>query len=79
MQAVRDTAIPKSNGAISQCHQYDVDWIKLLDEYGGELERVHINDSWPKTNCKTGWVYNTTEVTSSIVIDVCLRSFGNLF
>jgi hypothetical protein len=36
------------------------------------------NNSWPTEPCWAGWEYNTTEVTSSIVIDVSTQAFSHV-
>ncbi|TMW39761.1 hypothetical protein DOY81_015158 [Sarcophaga bullata] len=34
------------------------------------INNIEPNNSWPVAKCNQGWEYNTTEVWSSIVIDV---------
>lgn len=45
-----------------------VDWKALLNE--STASDLKANASWPVEGCSSGWVYNKTTVTSSIVIDV---------
>jgi hypothetical protein len=39
------------------------------------LTEITPNKSWPVKQCSDGWEYNTTQVTSSIVIDVSTLEF----
>lgn len=36
------------------------------------------NNSWPTEPCWAGWEYNTTQVRSSIVIDVSTQTFSHV-
>ncbi|XP_055634803.1 carcinine transporter [Toxorhynchites rutilus septentrionalis] len=51
----------------SKCYRYAVDWKEILAN--NDLTAVIPNNSWPVEPCREGWEYNTTYVTSSIVID----------
>ncbi|XP_067002469.2 carcinine transporter [Anabrus simplex] len=74
----RHLAIPLeegSNSSYSQCSAYAVNWTALLEEL--PWEELEPNSSWTTQPCAHGWEYNTTEITSSIVIDfdlVCTHS-----
>ncbi|XP_050458332.1 carcinine transporter isoform X1 [Cataglyphis hispanica] len=66
-------AIPDDNGTYSQCTRYDVDW--TTTENNSIVWTS--NTSWSIVPCDHGWEYETSEVTSSIVIDfdlVCDRA-----
>ncbi|XP_055600544.1 carcinine transporter-like isoform X1 [Uranotaenia lowii] len=52
----------------SKCTRYAVDWKEILAD-SPDLSDVVPNSSWPLESCRDGWTYNTSEVTSSIVID----------
>ncbi|KAK2582205.1 hypothetical protein KPH14_004558 [Odynerus spinipes] len=75
----RRLAIPTSqddNETYSQCTRYDVDW---STEYGSISTTYPPlpNSSWSIVPCDHGWEYETSEITSSIVIDfdlVCERA-----
>lgn len=54
----------------SKCSRYAVDWKNVLNITEMNITNLQPNTSWPMENCKNGWKYNTTIVTSSIVIDV---------
>lgn len=66
MEMRRNLAIPKSNYAYSSCRRYAINWTKFLENN----EELQPNISWPQEECVQGWEYNTTEIISSIVIDV---------
>lgn len=79
----RDWAIPvdELTGRLSQCKRYAIDWEALVNEtldstdadsaqLPGWLPDVLRNRSLPVETCSQGWVYNRSEVSSSIVIDV---------
>lgn len=51
----------------SKCTRYAVNWTKLLEEQ--PWEEISPNSTWPLESCSDGWEYNTTEISSSIVID----------
>ncbi|XP_022918660.1 carcinine transporter [Onthophagus taurus] len=61
-------AIPKTNQSHSKCQKYLVDWNEILDGFE-DVFSIPINESWEIGNCNSGWEYNKTEVSSSIVID----------
>ncbi|XP_076241580.1 carcinine transporter isoform X1 [Calliopsis andreniformis] len=67
----RRLGIPTSqddNETYSQCTRYDIDWTK---ENISVVTTASImpNTSWPVIPCDHGWEYETSEITSSIVID----------
>lgn len=62
-------------GRYSQCKRYAVDWNSI----GNETEDMQPNASWPIEQCRQGWEYNKTEVSSSIVIDVYIDIFPRVF
>ncbi|XP_029176737.1 carcinine transporter isoform X3 [Nylanderia fulva] len=61
----RRLAIPDDNGTYSQCTRYDVDWTTMENNSVVEMS----NTSWSIVPCDHGWEYETSEVTSSIVVD----------
>ncbi|XP_011063251.1 PREDICTED: organic cation transporter protein isoform X1 [Acromyrmex echinatior] len=70
-------AIPASqddNETYSQCMRYDIDWTTM--NYSVVATYLP-NASWSVMPCDHGWEYETSEITSSIVIDfdlVCDRA-----
>lgn len=62
--------LPQENGEMkySQCSRYAIDWQQFLN--GTQWFDVQVNFSWPIEKCLNGWIYNKTNVQSSIVIDV---------
>ncbi|KAI4474717.1 hypothetical protein M0802_015476 [Mischocyttarus mexicanus] len=70
----RRLAIPTSqddNETYSQCTRYDVDWTTE------NASNTRTNSSWSVVPCDHGWEYDTSDITSSIVIDfdlVCERA-----
>ncbi|XP_014611288.1 PREDICTED: organic cation transporter protein isoform X1 [Polistes canadensis] len=70
----RRLAIPTSqddNETYSQCTRYDVDWTTE------NASNTRTNSSWSIVPCDHGWEYDTSDITSSIVIDfdlVCERA-----
>lgn len=81
----RDWAIPvdELTGRPSQCTRYALDWERLVNEtldssgvdvadWAGWLPDVlrQNRSALPVEACRQGWVYNRSEVSSSIVIDV---------
>lgn len=87
----RNWSVPMDEltGRLSQCTRYAVDWAVLLNESGAEampgrqfgeddMEWPRPNASWPVEMCRDGWVYNRSEVSSSIVIDVS-RGFSRAY
>ncbi|KAJ9578896.1 hypothetical protein L9F63_004853 [Diploptera punctata] len=69
-QERKNLAIPpegNSNSTFSQCLRYAVNWTELLQEQ--TLGEIITNRSWAVEPCWAGWEYNTTIVSSSIVID----------
>lgn len=64
------------NGTYSQCTRYDIDWTTTTTE-NNSVVWTYSNMSWSIVPCDYGWEYETSEVTSSIVIDfdlVCDRA-----
>lgn len=61
------------NGTYSQCTRYDVDWTTTT-ENNSVVTTYLSNTSWSIVPCDHGWEYETSEMTSSIVIDVCRTS-----
>ncbi|KAG6459307.1 carcinine transporter isoform X2 [Manduca sexta] len=65
-QEIKILSIPKiHNTSFEKCLRYAVNWstIKRADIFNT------FNESWPVEPCLDGYVYNTSVVTSSIVID----------
>ncbi|KAI4498255.1 hypothetical protein M0802_006741 [Mischocyttarus mexicanus] len=59
------------NETYSQCTRYDVDWTTE------NASNTRTNSSWSVVPCDHGWEYDTSDITSSIVIDfdlVCERA-----
>ncbi|XP_011880887.1 PREDICTED: organic cation transporter protein isoform X2 [Vollenhovia emeryi] len=75
-------AIPASqddNETYSQCTRYDIDWTTTtMENYSVVATYLPApNASWSVVPCDHGWEYETSETTSSIVIDfdlVCDRA-----
>ncbi|XP_046676522.1 carcinine transporter [Homalodisca vitripennis] len=66
----KQLAIPydeTDNGTYSKCSRYNVNWTQLLLEY--DIDDLSPNTSWPVTTCLYGWEFDTSIVSSSIVID----------
>ncbi|XP_024882021.1 carcinine transporter isoform X1 [Temnothorax curvispinosus] len=81
----RRLAIPASqvqsmddNETYSQCTRYDIDWTTTMENYSVVATYLPVpNASWSVVPCDHGWEYETSEITSSIVIDfdlVCDRA-----
>ena len=52
-----------------KCRQFDVNFTQVyLDNGGAWPERG--NDSWPKSECKEGWVYDPSEYHNTLVTEV---------
>jgi hypothetical protein len=64
------------NETFSQCSRFAVNWTALLQM--NELTEITPNKSWPVEPCWEGWEYDTTQVTSSIVIDVSTQEYGSV-
>nr|CAD7440992.1 unnamed protein product [Timema bartmani] len=60
-----------SNSTFNKCSRYAVNWTELLIHQ--DAEELTPNSSWPTEPCYQGWEYNTTLISSSIVIDVSFR------
>ncbi|CAG2054257.1 unnamed protein product, partial [Timema podura] len=56
-----------SNSTFNKCSRYAVNWTELLVHQ--DAEELTPNSSWPTEPCYQGWEYNTTLISSSIVID----------
>ncbi|KYM80671.1 Organic cation transporter 1 [Atta colombica] len=67
--------IEDDNETYSQCMRYDIDWT-TMENYS--IVATYLpNASWSVKPCDHGWEYETSEITSSIVIDfdlVCGRA-----
>lgn len=59
-----------SNGTYSKCTRYDVNWTQLLQEEDYDIDELFANTSWSTVGCNQGWEFDTSQVSSSIVIDV---------
>ncbi|XP_076679442.1 carcinine transporter [Andrena cerasifolii] len=67
----RRLGIPTSqdgNETYSQCTRYDIDWTAENISVVTTSPTIP-NTSWPVVPCDHGWEYETSEITSSIVID----------
>lgn len=62
----KSLSIPKHNGSYSTCQRYAVNWSEVLQS----TEDLFANTSWPVERCLDGYEFDTTEIVSSIVIDV---------
>uniref|UniRef100_A0A0K8VPL8 Organic cation transporter 1 n=3 Tax=Bactrocera latifrons TaxID=174628 RepID=A0A0K8VPL8_BACLA len=63
-------AIPKNMekfDGYSKCYRYDFNWTGVLDLNYYDINTP--NETWSYTKCNFGWEYNTSVVSSSIVID----------
>ncbi|XP_056635581.1 carcinine transporter [Diorhabda sublineata] len=72
----KNLSIPYDNNTFSKCERYAVNWTEFSEITSENSEFFTVNTSWPKEKCVDGWVYDKTEVVSSIVIDfdlVCDR------
>ncbi|XP_070516969.1 carcinine transporter isoform X4 [Cardiocondyla obscurior] len=79
----RRLAIPASqddNETYSQCTRYDIDWTTATTVENYSVVATYLsapNASWSAVPCDHGWEYETSDTTSSIVIDfdlVCDRA-----
>lgn len=61
----RNLAIPRSNGTHSSCERFAVNWTELL-----ETGDYNPDASWPREACRNGYEFDSSEISSSIVIDV---------
>ena len=57
----------------SQCLRYNIDYSQLLDDSHNDTiwpvhTLVHVNETTP---CDQGWMYDTTQYTSTILMEVC--------
>ncbi|KAF9809521.1 hypothetical protein SFRURICE_020818 [Spodoptera frugiperda] len=55
----------KNNVTFEKCSRYAVNWTEII-QVGGTIE---VNENWPTEHCREGYEYDTSEVTSSVVID----------
>ncbi|KAK7074009.1 hypothetical protein SK128_011647, partial [Halocaridina rubra] len=60
LEEIRNLTIPFIGGRYSQCSRY------LVKNFSGI---VSPDPSWPIVPCSHGWLFNTTQIFSSIVID----------
>lgn len=67
---VKNLSIPYNNSTFSKCTRYAVNWTEILDDSGGIPGDVVVDISWPTEGCLDGWIYDRSNVVSSIVIDV---------
>lgn len=73
-RATHNTKLQKNGEQVyDKCRRYAVDWNLILQE--SDIDSLVPNDTWPLQNCDKGWEYNTTDVHSSIVIDVRTNFF----
>jgi len=71
--SISSTFFGVQNETYSQCTRYDVDWM-TMENFSVVATYLPVpNASWSVVPCDHGWEYETSEMTSSIVIDV--RSF----
>ena len=61
------------NETYSQCTRYDINW---TDPAIIAMDLLLPNSSWPVVPCDHGWEYDTSEVVSSIVVDVRICNFN---
>lgn len=54
------------NTTFENCMRYSVNWSAILHSD----KPIEVNKSWPMEPCLDGYEYDTSEVISSIVIDV---------
>ncbi|CAH1105213.1 unnamed protein product [Psylliodes chrysocephalus] len=66
---VKNLSIPYNNSTFSKCSRYAVNWTEILDDSGGIPGDVVVDISWPTEGCLDGWIYDRSNVVSSIVID----------
>lgn len=62
----KNLSIPMHNGSYSTCKRYAVNWSEVLETSAS----LFPNTSWPVESCLNGYEFDTTEIISSIVIDV---------
>ncbi|XP_073988758.1 carcinine transporter [Rhodnius prolixus] len=70
-QALR-LAIPfssENNETYAKCRRYNVNWTDIIENQSINVSLIIPNTSWPTEPCYDGWIYNTTQVPYSIVID----------
>lgn len=82
---LRNLTVPfdVESGRFSQCTRYAIDWEAVLNGSStfGDWQNESVDESalvsmivpnvtWPVEECREGWVYNRSIVSSSIVIDV---------
>ncbi|XP_054289222.1 carcinine transporter-like [Macrosteles quadrilineatus] len=51
----------------SKCQRYNVNWTQLLSDF--DIDSLSANVSWPVVSCDQGWEFDTSVISSSIVID----------
>nr|CAH7749258.1 unnamed protein product [Callosobruchus chinensis] len=76
IEEIKNISIPYEDGTYAECKRYAVDWDEMIKDAEGSFKGLIVNTSWPQEDCKDGWVYDKSEIQSSIVIDfdlVCDR------
>ncbi|CAG0912734.1 unnamed protein product [Notodromas monacha] len=58
-----------NDGTYSRCRMYDIDYNKLLRHVDFNNLTALPDASWPTIECSHGWIYDKSEIFSSIVID----------
>ena len=52
-----------------RCLQYDVNYTQIYHD-NGQSWPTEANESWPKTTCRNGWVYDRSEYQDTLVTEV---------
>lgn len=68
-------SIPLINGSFVKCQRYSVNYTEILEEMS-DTDIWALNQTyWSTESCSDGFEYDTSVVSSSIVLDVCVITF----